>query len=78
MRVDTRTVSLSILLVVVAVLAYAALTTPERRTTGERIGDAVEQLDNGVDNAARELKDRTPAEKVRDSINDATDNNENR
>jgi len=50
-----------------------ALNAPDRRTPGEKVGDAIGQLDNGVDNAARELEDRTPAERGADAIRDATD-----
>ncbi len=60
---------------VVVLLGFVVLTTPDTRNTGEKIGDAVEQLDEGVDDAARELEDRTPAERIGDEIEDATDGN---
>jgi hypothetical protein len=66
-----------LIVAVVAVAGYAMLTMPDQRSTGDRIGDAVDQLDNGLDDAARELEDRTPAERIRDDINDATDGNVN-
>lgn len=72
MQLNAKSVSVTLVLVLVAVLAYAVMTTPEHRTPGEKIGAAVDQLDNGVDNAARELKDRTPAERLKDDIKDAT------
>ncbi len=62
--------------VVIALLgfvAYGALNTPDQRSPGEKVGDAIDQLDNGVDNAARELEDRTPVERIKDDIDDATD-----
>jgi hypothetical protein len=31
------------------------------RSTGEHVSDAINKLDEGVDDAARELEDRTPA-----------------
>ena len=58
---------------VVAVAGYAMLTMPDQRGPGEKLGDAIGQLDNGIDDAARELEDRTPAERIKDGINDATD-----
>lgn len=73
---DTKAILITIIVIVALVLGYAAMTTRENRTVGEKVGDAVGQLDNGVDNAARELQDRTPAEKVGDAIEDATDNNQ--
>lgn len=72
---DTKAILLTIVVVIALILGYAFMTTREHRTVGEKVGDAIEQLDNGVDNAARELKDRTPAEKVGDAIEDATDSN---
>ncbi len=61
-----------VLLVVVAV-GYTMMTAPDQRSTGEKLGDAIGKLDNGVDDAARELEDRTPLERAKDEINDATD-----
>lgn len=61
-------------IVIVAALAYTVMTTREHRTLGEKMDAAVEKLDDGgIDDAARELKDRTPAEKVEDAVKDATD-----
>lgn len=63
-----------LLAIVVGVVLFTA---PDNRTPGEKIGDAVDQLDEGVDDAARELEDRTPAERLGDEIEDATDGNRN-
>lgn len=62
---------------IVGVGAYAMLTQPDERSANEHIGDAISKLDEGVDDAARELKDRTPAERIQDEYQDATDGNEN-
>lgn len=62
---------------VIVVIGYAALTTPDTRSTGEKVGDAIDSLDEGIDDAARELEDRTPAERIGDEIDDATDGNAN-
>ena len=51
-------------------MAYSLLNAPDRRTTGERIGDAVDALPQGVDKAARQLGDRTPGEKIGDAAKD--------
>ena len=59
---------------VVAAVVVAGIwffTARDNRTTGERLGDAAGELHNGVTDAGRELKDRTPAEKTGDAINDA-------
>ncbi len=76
MSKNAKNIVIAVVIVVVAALAYVVMTTPEQRTAGETIEDAVGELDNGVDNAARELEDRTPAEKVEDAVEDATDSNQ--
>ena len=75
MTKDAKGISVAIIIILVVVIGYFAMTTRENRSVSEKVGDAVEKLDDGVDNAARELKDRTPAEKVGDAIEDAADNN---
>ncbi|MGE0251856.1 MAG: hypothetical protein AB7G80_01500 [Dongiaceae bacterium] len=64
---DNRALIAALVIVVIAILGYLFLTQPDRRTTGERVGDAVEQLSDGVGDAGRELQDRTPAERLRDN-----------
>lgn len=61
------------LVVLVAVAAYAILTMPDRRTAGDKIGDAIDALPQGVDKAARQLEDRTPGERLGDAVKDAGD-----
>lgn len=63
--------------VVLGGVAYAALTAPDQRSGVDKVGDAISKLDEGVDDAARELEDRTPAERIGDEIEDATDGDRN-
>lgn len=63
-----------IIVVVVAVVAWAVLTMPDQRTTGQKIGDAVDALPSGIDKAARQLENRTPGERLGDAVKDAGDN----
>ena len=56
------------------ILAWGMLTMPDRRTAGEKIGDAVDTLPQGVDKAARQLEDRTPGERIGDAVKDAGEN----
>jgi hypothetical protein len=74
---NTNIIIGTLIAVVVVVVAFGILTTPEDRSFGERIGDAADRLDDGVDDAARELEDRTPAQRIGDEIEDATDGNSN-
>lgn len=63
-----------ILTVIVLLLAiaggYVLLTMPDRRTTGDKIGDAVDTIDRGgsLGDAAKQLESRTPAEKIEDAV----------
>jgi len=57
----------------VALLAYGALTMRDQRGPAERLGDAIHELPQGVDKAKRQLEDRTPGEKLGDTVKDAGD-----
>ena len=63
----------AIFVLVLGFVAYGALYAPDTRSGGEKVGDAISKLDEGVDDAARELEDRTPAERIGDEIDDARD-----
>ncbi|HVY13492.1 MAG TPA: hypothetical protein VHB73_08025 [Alphaproteobacteria bacterium] len=68
----SRMLLIAILAVVALGVGYYVLNMPDQRTGAQHIGDAIGELPNGVDKAARELKDRTPAQKIGDEIKDAT------
>ncbi len=59
-----------IVVIVIAVLAYSVLNMPDNRTTGQRVGDAVDALPQGLDKAGRQLEKRTPGEKLGDAVKD--------
>jgi hypothetical protein len=61
------------LVAVVGFVAYSVLNAPDRRSSGDKIGDAINELPNGVDKAARQLEDRTPGDKLNDAAKDAGD-----
>lgn len=61
-----------VLVVALAAMAgYAFFNMRDTRTGAEHVGDAVSALPNGIDKAARELENRTPAERVGDHVRDA-------
>lgn len=62
-----------IIVLIIGVLVWSVMTMPDQRSTGTKIGDAVDALPDGVDKAARQLEDRTPGEKVGDAVKDAGD-----
>lgn len=74
---NSKTIIGVLIVAVLAVIAIGVLNMPDRRTPGEKVGDAVGKLGDGqgLDDAARELKDRTPAERIGDGVKDATDGN---
>jgi hypothetical protein len=59
-----------IVIVILGVLGYAILTMPDHRNGVQRVGDAIHELPNGTDKAADQLKDRTPAQKLGDAVQD--------
>jgi hypothetical protein len=63
-----------VVIVILSLLAYAVLTMPDRRTGAEKLGDAISELPNGADKAARQLEDRTPGQKLGDAVEDAGEN----
>ncbi len=74
MKKDSKIIITLILVAILGLAAYTLMTTPDQRSTGEKVGDAIDKLDDGVDDAARELESRTPAERIGDEINDEIDN----
>jgi short subunit fatty acids transporter len=69
-----KSVIVLIIVVVVAVMAWGVLTVPDQRSTGQKVGDAIDALPQGVDKAARQLEDRTPGEKLGDAVKDTGEN----
>ena len=69
-----RSWMLLLAIIVVAALAWAAMNMRDDRSAGERMGDAIEALPQGIDKAGNQLRDRTPAERVGDAVEDAGDN----
>jgi cell division protein FtsL len=70
---NNKTIIGILVIAVIVLLGYVVLNQPDQRSLGDKIEDAASQLDEGVDDAARELEDRTPAERVIDEVEDATD-----
>ena len=61
------------ILALLAIVAYGVMNAPDNRSTGERLGDAMSNLSNGVEDAGESLQDRTPAQKLGDAVEDAGD-----
>ena len=63
--------TLSLLIVIlVAIIGYYVLNAPDRRNPVQKMGDAIHELHNGPDKAARQLENRTPGDKLKDAVTD--------
>jgi hypothetical protein len=74
MNPTAKNLLIAIAIVVLLGIGYIAFIQPDQRTTSDKIGDAIHELPNGVDKAAGELKeDRTPGQKIGDTVRSAGD-----
>lgn len=73
MQPQVKFLAAAVLVAVIAIAGYYMLNAPDRRSASEKIGDAADELTNGADKAARQLKDRTPGEKLKDAAKDTRD-----
>ena len=67
---------LIIVAIIVVLVAYGALTMDDRRTAADKISDAIDVLPQGADKAAKQLENRTPAQKLGDAIGNASTKSE--
>ena len=58
----TNTVITLAVVVIAAVVLFGLLTAPDQRSPTQKIGDAIHELPNGPDKAARQLENRTRPE----------------
>ncbi len=72
-----RNLLVALVLLVAAVLVWGLLIMPDQRSTGQKIGDAVDALPQGIDKAGRQLEDRTPGQKLGDAVKDTGDDIKN-
>ena len=68
-----RNLMMTGLIVILVIIGFYVLNAPDRRSAGDKIGDAMSELPNGVDKAARQLEERTPGDKLNDAAQDAGD-----
>jgi len=59
--------------IILAAVAYGVMTMPDRRSSMEKLGDAIHDLPQGADKAERQLEDRTPGQKLGDAVKDTGD-----
>lgn len=68
-----KTISIMILVSLSAVFLYYMLNALDKRNVGQKVGDAITELPNGLEKASRQLENRTPADKISDSIKDTNE-----
>jgi uncharacterized membrane protein len=71
---NTKTIIIVLVVLVVAVLGILAMNAPDDRSAGERIGDAVENLDQGLPAAAEQLEDQSAGERMMNDAGEAMEN----
>jgi hypothetical protein len=59
-----------LVILVLGLIVWGVLTMPDNRSTGQRIGDAIDTLPQGVGKATDQLQDRTPGQKLGDAVKD--------
>jgi len=68
-----RMIGALLILTAIAIIGWSVLTMPDHRSTGTRIGDAIDALPQGPDKAARQLENRTPGQRLGDAVKDTGD-----
>ena len=68
-----------VLAVVVGAGTYYFFNGRDDRTTGQRVGNAIDSFSetHSLDRASQQMKDQTPAQKLGNEIHDKTDENQN-
>lgn len=59
-----------IVVLIALIIGYYVLNAPDRRDFGQKVGDAISELDQGPEKAARQLESRTPGDKLQDAVQD--------
>lgn len=66
MNNSTKFILVIVAVILVVIVGSVLMNTPDDRPMNERIGAAISKMD------PRELEDRTPAERLGDAVQDAT------
>ena len=67
---NSRFITIIVVAFIAIIVGYYILNAPDQRDAGQKIGDAIHELHNGPDKAARQLEDRTPGQKLEDAAHD--------
>jgi hypothetical protein len=70
---NNRGLTIGVVLVLALIAVVVFVNLPDRRSGGEKLGDAVDALPQGVDKAADELGDKSPAERAADKVEQKVD-----
>ena len=64
----------TVVLITIFLVGYYIWNAPDKRNFSNKVEDAIHELPNGGEKAARQMKDRTPGKKLQDTAEDAVDN----
>ena len=67
---NSTLIPMVLVVLIIAIIGYFILNTPDQRDPGQKIGDALNELHNGPEKAARQLQSRTPGDKLQDAVKD--------
>lgn len=65
MNTNSKVILGIVVAIVIVIVGSMLMNKPDNRALNERVGDAISNMD------PRELKDRTPAERMSDAVQDA-------
>lgn len=66
-----KLLAITMLGLITGIVGYNAMSAPDRRTSNQKFGDAVYDLSYGVDDAAGQMKNSTPDDKLDDIVTGA-------
>jgi uncharacterized protein YpmB len=70
-KMDMKKTNLNIIIIILGILAAVIMIFQIQNNQKSSFEKAVDDISNGVSNAADEFKEKTPAEKVGDAVKDA-------
>lgn len=70
MTTKTPTKNIITLMLVIAIIAggYWLYNKPDERSDAEKLGDALDEISNGFENAGKKLEDKTFGERLTDDV----------
>ena len=71
--ITLRTILILLVICLISFAGYQVLNMKDKRASGERMGDAIDAISGGASKAGEQLQDRTPLEKLGDTVKSVGD-----